>query len=261
MAAAPPPPGPAAATAAAEGAPTGLPGRGLSPYSPRMASPRGPRRLLLPVLVTLPVLAVLLGLGTWQARRLAWKTDLLARIDAAEAGPAIPLAAQPGIFAKVEATGRFDHGREVLLGLEVRGTTLGARLLTPLLRDGAPPLLVDRGWVPLQRGVPIERPEGTVRVTGWIRPAEPAGLFSARDDVPGRHFHSLDPAVIGAAIGLPDLLPFALVALGEPHGLPEPDRALPRPANNHLGYAITWYGLAAALAGVFLVWARRRLKD
>jgi surfeit locus 1 family protein len=36
---------------------------------------------------------------------------------------------------------------------------------------------------------------------------------------------------------------------------------MPRPANNHLGYAITWYGLAAALAGVFAVWARRRLKD
>jgi surfeit locus 1 family protein len=36
---------------------------------------------------------------------------------------------------------------------------------------------------------------------------------------------------------------------------------MPRPSNNHLGYAITWYGLAAALVGVFAVWARRRLKD
>lgn len=226
-----------------------------------MASSRGARRLLLPVLVTLPVLAVLLGLGSWQARRLEWKTDLLARIDAAEAGPAQPVTDRPDVFAKVEAAGRFDHAHEALFGLEVRGATLGARLLTPLLRDGAPPLLVDRGWVPLQRSAPVERPEGPVRVTGWVRPAEPAGMFSARDDVPGRHFHSLDPAAIGAAIGVPGLMPFTLVALGEPHGLPEPDRALPRPTNNHLGYAITWYGLAAALVGVFLVWARRRLKD
>ncbi|WP_246514500.1 SURF1 family protein [Neoroseomonas soli] len=217
--------------------------------------------MLLPLLVTLSALAVLLGLGTWQAKRLAWKNDILARIAAAEAGPATPLAGRPEPFAKVEATGRFDHAHEALLGLELRGTTLGARLLTPLLRDGAPPLLVDRGWVPLQRSAPVDRPEGTVSVAGWIRPGETAGFFSARDDVPGRHFQTLDPAAIGAALGVPGLAPFALVALGEARGLPEPDRALPRPTNNHLGYAVTWYGLAAALAGVFLVWARRRLKD
>jgi surfeit locus 1 family protein len=44
-------------------------------------------------------------------------------------------------------------------------------------------------------------------------------------------------------------------------GLPDPARTLPRPTNSHLGYAITWYGLALSLLGVFAVWARRRLKD
>ena len=94
------------------------------------------RRLLLPLLVVLPVLTILIGLGTWQMERLAWKTGILARIAAVEAGPAAPLAAAPETFAKVMIEGRFDHGREALLGLEVHGTTLGARLVTPLLRDG-----------------------------------------------------------------------------------------------------------------------------
>lgn len=219
------------------------------------------RRLLLPLLVTLPVLALLLGLGTWQAQRLAWKTDLLARIAAAEAGPPAPLTDRPDPFAKVEAAGRFDHANEVLLGLELRGGTLGARLVTPLLREGAPPLLVDRGWVPLERTGPIARPEGAVRVTGWIKPAEPAGSFSAADDLAARRFYSFDPVAIGRALGLAAPAPFGLVALGEGSGLPAPDRALPRPRNNHLGYAITWYGTALALVGVFLAWARRRLKD
>ena len=219
------------------------------------------RRLILPLFVTLPVLAVLLGLGTWQTERLGWKRDILARIAAAEAGPAVPLADPPAAFSKVVAEGRFDHGREALVGLEVRGTALGARLVAPLLREGAPPLLVDRGWVPIGRAGPVERPEGVVRVAGWIREAEPAGWFSATDDAAGRRFYSFDPATIGAALGLPSVAPYALVALGDGRGLPEADRALPRPRNNHLGYAITWYGLAAALTGVFLVWARRRLKD
>ena len=219
------------------------------------------RRLLAPLLVVLPVLAILLGLGTWQVQRLAWKTDLLARIAAAEAGPAAPLPAAPAPFAKVAATGRFDHGREALLGLELRGTTLGARLVTPLLRDGADPLLVDRGWVPLDRSRPIDRPEGEVRVTGYVKPGETAGTFSATDDLPGRHFHTFDPAAMGGALGLPRVAPFGLVALGDARTLPEPARTLPRPTNNHLGYVITWYGLAVALVGVFLVWARRRVKE
>ena len=219
------------------------------------------RRLILPLLVTLPVLAVLLGLGTWQVERLGWKTALLAGIEAAEAGPAVPLPARPEPFAKVEATGRFDHAREALLGLEVRGAVLGSRLLTPLLREGAPAVLVDRGWVPLEGARDIARPEGEVRLVAWVKPAEEAGLFSATDDTARRRFYTFDPAAIGRALSLPEVAPFGLVVLGQGRGLPEPSRALPRPTNNHLGYAITWYGVAAGLVGVFLVWARRRLKE
>ncbi len=219
------------------------------------------RRLILPLAVTLPALLILLGLGTWQAERLGWKRDILARIDAAEAAPPIPLVPGAPAFAKVEATGRFDHAREALVGLEVRGNHLGARLVTPLLREGAPPLLVDRGWVPLDRPGAIARPEGEVRVAGWVRAPERAGWFSAADDVAARRFYTFDPAAIAAALSLPQAASDALVAIGEGGGLPAPDRAMPRPRNNHLGYAITWYGLALALAGVFLVWARRRLKE
>lgn len=226
-----------------------------------MSSRSGLRRLILPLLVTLPVLAALLGLGTWQAQRLAWKAGILARIDAAEASPAQPLPTDPEPFTKVEVTGRLDHAREALVGIEVRGATLGARLVTPLLRDDAPAILVDRGWVPLDARGAIDRPAEEVRVTAWVRPVERVGMFSATDDIAGRRFYTFDPTVIGPALALPRLAPFALVALGQGPGLPQADRRLPRPSNNHLGYAITWYGLAVGLAGVFLVWARRRLKD
>jgi surfeit locus 1 family protein len=217
----------------------------------------------------LPVLALLLGLGTWQVQRLAWKTDLLARITAAEAGPPLPLgvAAPPPAYAKVVATGRFDFGREALLGAEVRGTALGGRLLTPLQRsDGGPPLLVDRGWVPFERAAAsIVRPGGEVSVVGYVRPAESRGTFAAADDAPGRRFYTFDPEAIGRALGLPAVAPFGLVVLAPPGGaapgvLPVPAQTLPRPNNPHLGYAITWYGLAAALVAVFVafVWKARR---
>jgi surfeit locus 1 family protein len=222
------------------------------------------RRLMVPALVMLPVLAVLLGLGTWQVQRLAWKTDLLARIAASEAGPARVLAPgeAPEDYAKIAVIGRFDHGREALLGLEVRGQVLGARLLTPLLREGADPVLVDRGWVPLDRSeAPVARPEGEVTVEGYARPSEAASMFSATDDPAARRFYTLDVAAIGSALGLPRVAPFALVALGPQEALPQPARTLPRPPNSHLGYAITWYGLALSLVGVFAAWSWRRLKE
>ena len=227
-------------------------------------SPPRPGRLraVLPaLLVALPVLVVLLGLGTWQMQRLSWKTDLLAHLAAAEAGPATPLGDVPQPFTKVAVTGRFDHGREALLGLEVRGTVLGSHLLVPLLRDGALPLLVDRGWVPLDRAEPLARPEGPQRLEGYIRPGERRGVFAAADDTAGRRFWTFDPPTIGAALDLPVVAPFGLVVLaarGSAGGLPDPARSLPRPTNSHLGYAITWYGLALALAGVLAAWTWRR---
>jgi surfeit locus 1 family protein len=65
---------------------------------------------------------------------------------------------------------------------------------------------------------------------------------------------------IGAALGLPGTAPYALVLLGPAGRLPEPAQTLPRPRNNHLGYAITWYGLALSLIGVFAAFAWRNRK-
>jgi surfeit locus 1 family protein len=215
------------------------------------------RRALIASFAVVPALALLLVLGTWQLQRLHWKTELLARIAASEAAPAMPLREPPEPFAKVKVAGRFDHAREALLGLEVRGATLGAHVIAPLLREGAPPLLVNRGWVPVERSAGIARPEGDVVVEGWVHPGDRPNVFSARDDSAGRRFFTFDPPTIAAALGLRDAAPFGLVALG-PAGLPDPARTLPRPSNNHLGYAITWYGLALALLGVLIAFAVRK---
>ena len=169
---------------------------------------------------------VLCGLGAWQVRRLHWKNDLLARIEASERAPPAPLGAAAEPFSKVVATGRFDHAREALLGVEVRGTTLGAHLLTPLLRPALPPLLVDRGWVPLERNRPLDRPEGEVAATGFVRVADRRDWLSPADDAPGRRFYVFDPEAVGAALGL-----------SAPPGGPEPRRSLPDRTRRSAGAA------------------------
>lgn len=215
-------------------------------------SPGPSRRLLLPGLMTLAMLATLLALGTWQVSRLLWKRELLAAIAASEQRPALPLGPNPPAFARVRAEGRFEP-ITALYGAEVRGDAGGARLLGILRRDGAPPLLVVRGWVPVP---PPAIASGPATVEGYIRPADAPGWFSPTDDLAGRRFYTLNPTAIGSALGVPDLAPYTLVAMGPP-GTPDPARTLPRPPNNHLPYAITWYGLAIALLVIFALYARK----
>lgn len=234
------------------------------------------QRLVLPSFLALPVLALLLTLGTWQLQRLEWKGGLLAEIAAAQASPAVPAPAAPAPFANVSATGRFRPGAEALLGLEVRGTVLGASLIAVLDREGAPPLLVERGWVPMEGGE-VERPEGLVTVTGYARYSDRRSPLAAEDDAARRRFLTFDAPTIAAALGAAEAPPFALTvvragpgrgpsgfgAAPPPSRGPLPDAAsgFPAPHNPHLGYALTWFGLAAAWVAVFGLWARNRLRS
>lgn len=228
-------------------------------------------RLLLPGLSTLAMLAVLLFLGTWQVERLAWKQGLLDIIADAEQRPAISLPDNPPPFAKVRVEGVFDPSLSALYGAEVRSMggvgTGGGRQLGVLRREGAVPVLVDRGWVPVasmsaSADIVQPVPAGPVVVEGYVRPADQPGMFTPDDDVVRSRFYTLDPRAIGPALGVDAIAPFVLVAMGPPppQGYPEPASALPRPPNNHLVYAATWYGLAVVLLAIFVLYARKVLR-
>jgi surfeit locus 1 family protein len=229
------------------------------------------RRLLWPAVMTAVMLFVLLGLGSWQVKRLFWKEAILAEIDRAEASAPIPLGPSPSPFTKVAATGVLLPGETALYGADVRdltsGPEMGARMIQPMRESNGDILLVDRGWVPLSRHAPIEQPTGTITVSGYVRSGDSHHWFSAPDDVAERRFFTLDPKAIGDALGQPNVLPFVLVVLASDAGtsapptrFPDPARHLPRPPNSHLSYAITWYGLAVALLAIFVVWARKELR-
>lgn len=223
----------------------------------------GVRRLIGPGLMTLAMVVVLIGLGTWQVERLSWKTGILSDIARADAGPPVPLSSTAPPYAKVSVTGHFLFDRTARFGAEVRqlssGPEMGARQIVPLIRDSGVPVLVDRGWVPDRRTSPVSQPAGDVTVIGYLHPPETAGVFSAADDPVERRFYTMDPAAIGAALEMGKVAPFVIVALGNVAAgqWPEPAHHLPRPPNNHFAYAVTWYGLAIALIVVFIAWVRR----
>lgn len=218
-----------------------------------------------PLLAVVPAFLLLVGLGVWQLQRLSWKTDLLARIDAADAAAPVPFPtsisdARQLEYRRLTARGRYDHAGEAFYGAIVRGDQGGSFVVTPLVRADGPPILVLRGWVREGRR-DFPRPEGEVEVTGFAFPSSRGTWFTPDPDLANRRFFAFDVPRIAAAVGLADVAPIGLALIGPRNAVPMPERAPPRPPNPHLTYAFTWFGLAGALLAVFGVWAGRELRE
>lgn len=228
-------------------------------------------------------MAILIGLGTWQLQRLHWKEALVARIHARTAAPPVPL---PSVSAwatldldeweyrQVAVTGTFRNDLEsrayALLG-EAKGPLSGPGywIMTPLeIAGGGGTVLINRGFVPFDRGDPATRPGGTVEgevtVHGLLRRPEDRNAFTPDDQPTQRLFYARDPQAIGAAYKLANAAPFSVdAAESGPGGLPQGGETRVVFTNRHLEYALTWYGLAAALAGVLVsaLWRRRQPQE
>lgn len=230
-------------------------------------------RILVSALVTLPMFAVLIGLGVWQVQRLQQKLTLVAEREAGFTQPAITLSANDdGLAAlawrRVTVSGRFDHGREFHLWHTNAKGEPGYEVLTPLVRtDDATgkAVLVDRGWVPLANKDAGTRPAGqlpgTVTVSGFVRlDMEARSFVTPKNDADRNTWYVVDYAAMGLLAGMP-LRPLVVVADATPNpgGLPIGMTRPPELTNRHLGYAFTWFSLAAALAVIFGLSVRRQL--
>ena len=212
-------------------------------------------------------IALFLGLGVWQLERLAWKLDLIARVDARLAAP--PVAAPGpaawaglgagGAYTRVTASGHFLADRETaVLAVTIHGS--GYWILTPFVTPDFT-VLVNRGFVPPDRRDPATRtaPEGEVTVSGLLRLSEPGGGFLRANDPAAGRWYSRDIAAIAAAQHLDGAVaPYFIDADATPNpgGWPLGGLTVVSFRNAHLSYALTWFALAAGLA--FLAWRSRR---
>jgi surfeit locus 1 family protein len=223
------------------------------------------RSQLLPILALLGI-AGLLALGVWQIERRAWKVALIDRVEqrlhalpepmpASASWPAINAANAE--YRRVTVTGHFLHDRETLVKA-VTEEGAGFWVLTPLQTAEGTVVLINRGFVPPERRDPISRRDGNPRedvsVTGLLRMREPRGGFLRSNDPAGDRWYSRDVSAIAAARGLPNAAPFFIDADATPNpgGYPLGGLTVVRFHNNHLIYALTWFGLALMLAGALL---------
>ncbi len=231
------------------------------------------RPLLAPALATLVGVSLLFALGAWQVRRLAWKRHLLANIESRIHAPPVPVppeAAWPALrpdeyeYRKVTAIGTFDNAKET----PVYGSTadgVGYYVMTPMHLRAGGTVLVNRGYVPPERKASTTReagePRGLAEVTGLMRRPEGRNTFTPADDPAADQYFTRDPMTLATYDGITDAAPFTVDADATPNpgGLPRGGTTEIAIPNNHLTYALTWFGTALALVAVFISFARRRL--
>jgi surfeit locus 1 family protein len=233
------------------------------------------RSLLAGGAASLVGVAILVSLGVWQLHRLAWKEGLIAAADSrahAAPTPLPPPADWPAMkpadyeYQHVSTRGTYDYAHQELIFSsleEPRGPQggVGYYVMTPLKLDSGETVIVDRGFVPEPlKAAADQGPRGETQVTGLLRASERRNWFTPADEPEKNLFFSRDVEALAKGMALGPHAPFVIDADAGPNPLPQGGETRLTFENNHLSYAFTWFGLAAALVAVYGAYAWGRLK-
>jgi cytochrome oxidase assembly protein ShyY1 len=219
---------------------------------------------LLPMLVTVVLVAIGVTAGQWQQRRAAEKAALQHAYETHARAPARALHENsPALpdYTRVQVTGQFEPGWRILLDNRPHDGRAGYYVVMPLRIEGSRRhVLVARGWV-ARGGVygsvaPYPTPTGTITLRGMVR-ADLGRVMELGGGVPitqGAIVPNLSPAQFAQASGL-SVLPYFVVQTEAATPEDRMERAWPAPAfkiDTHKGYAFQWYALAV-MALLFFV--------
>lgn len=220
----------------------------------------------LPLAPTVVIVTLLGCLGAWQMYRLQWKEGILKEIAAVQNAPAIDLNNEPlrdltvPDYQRVTVRGRFDHSHEFLIASRVHDGQVGYNVVTPFSTAMGQTYLVNRGWIPIDNEKPATRSAGQIdsetQIQGIARhPAAPTRWQPANDVARNRWYgYDLGLMYIAAEVKTKPLSFYIEAdATPNPGGLPIGGVTKLDIPNNHLQYALTWYGLGALIALIFAV--------
>lgn len=231
------------------------------------------------IVLMLALTALFVALGTWQLQRLTEKERLIANVAARFDQPPVPLPPVPEWAAfdpeawnyrPVTVTGTYLADRTVLVFTSLanaRGPQSGPGywVMTPLELTGGGVVFINRGFVPQSQGTAFQSggaPEaGEVTLAGIVRAGEDASSFTPAADSVAHIDWVRDPARLAILAGsLPGAVAPIFIDLPAevPDALPQGGETVVSFPNNHLGYAITWYGFALLVPFLLWFWVRRQ---
>ncbi len=222
-------------------------------------------RFIAPILIGVVGAGILAALGFWQIERLAWKEGILAEIEATIDGAPQPLPRAPDPettrYLPVALTGTIEpEALYVLVSVKRRGA--GWRAVSAFETTDGRRILLDRGFLPVDRK-DAALVAGAMTVQGNLHWPDDRNDATPENDEAGNIWYARDLAPMAARLGTEPLLVVARATdpagrVAEP--LPVDTSGIP---NDHLQYAVTWFGLAlvwVAMTGLWL-YGRARGKD
>lgn len=225
-----------------------------------------------PTLFTTVMLICLCLLGNWQVERLDWKLDLTAKLE--ERVGLDPVSLPPTVtdmnnweYRPVKVRGYYLNMREMPMYRVGPNGRPGYDLFTPLLMKDGRTVIVDRGWVPEKLKEKAARPQtfedNDVTVIGLLRKPWKK-LWYGPDNAPeDNDWFFGDIEGMKQAQQLDNVFPMYLYAnKGRSGAYPIGGRSRLKLVNNHLDYALTWYGLAVTLLIIYVIFSlRNRRRD
>lgn len=218
---------------------------------------------LVPTLAAVVMILLTCYLGNWQLKRADTKTQLQARYDSMQRDPATILpggrmVANALLYRKVELRGQFDLARQIYIDNRIHNNVAGYYVVVPFHdRLSGANILVNRGW--LSAGSdrsylpPVRSPQGEVHLEGIIVNPASRYLELSKQAVQGQVWENLDYTRYAAT--LPYVIqPIMVMQLNDTRDnlIREWDRP-DAGAAMHLGYAVQWFGLAAAILIIYVV--------
>lgn len=214
----------------------------------------------------IPSLLILLYLGTWQMMRMYWKEALIEnfinRATATAIAPPVTDQAEDFQYQRMQVNGVWMHHAEVqLIGRTFEGTA-GYHVITPMRLDDGRILMMNRGWVAQDYRRPETRPStlvaGQVTVDAILRLKRQKGYFVPDNNPEQDDWFTLniDDIIKHHDLGDQVITAYSADVLRQPgpYVLPIGAAVEIDIPNNHWQYALTWYGIALGLIGVYLSW-------
>ncbi|WP_169567785.1 SURF1 family protein [Sneathiella limimaris] len=228
---------------------------------------------ILPTLMTIPLVLILLGLSLWQINRYSWKVDLLDNLEQqlAEQPQQLPSVVddiEEWNYRRVFLTGEFLHDKEIHLFAHAEKGLKGFQIITPFKRSDADTIvLVNRGWVPEYKKEADDRAEGNItgeiRISGIVRkPWEKSYSFLPESNAESNVWLYGELDAMAAHLNLTVEPVFVeLDKMDVPGGFPKGGQTRITVPNNHVEYAITWFGLAVAMLVIYGLYGMRKAKN
>jgi len=226
--------------------------------------------------VILAAMLALVSLGVWQLQRKTWKESLISDINSRAHAVVTELPSENSWpswnaaadeFRHVTVSGTYLHDWETPVyglmqtaqlgaGQNATGSVQGSYIFTPLLLDNGAIIFINRGFVPDGQMDAVSHPGEHVQVSGILRAPEKRGWFVPENNPEKGKWYTRASNAMAAYYQFERPAPFYLEADAQPkasEAVSWPQGGVTRTItlkNDHLQYALTWFGLALTLFGV-----------